>query len=119
MTVAVRSYEPAKMSAALLHDILTASRSCHWVERRAHLRHPCFMSAILKPVDAPQTQVSIFTREISRSGIGLLHFVRFEPGTLYRLEWPRQELGSDLLVEVLWCEPSGDGWYASGCRFVS
>lgn len=87
-------------------------------ERDAEKREPFFNPIALVTEKDKQRQFTCFSREISATGIGLLHCMAIEPGDVV-LTIPSKSLG-DIRIrsEILWCRPCGEGWYLSGARFV-
>lgn len=88
-------------------------------ERRAETRFPFAAPVRLRPRDASRRMVRGFSREISRSGLGLLAEAPLTPGELYCVTIDHE--GGPLLLEaqLVWCREVGDGWYLAGCRFIS
>jgi hypothetical protein len=61
--------------------------------------------------------VSAMTREISRTGIGLLHRGSVSPGeTTVRMASETREFEYRVLIE--WCHPCDNGMFMSGGRFL-
>lgn len=61
--------------------------------------------------------ISAMTREISRTGIGLLHRGAVSPGpVIVRMASETREFQYDVLLE--WCHPCDNGMFMSGGRFV-
>jgi hypothetical protein len=87
-------------------------------ERRAEKREPFFSLVRLSFADDSTREFTCFSRDISATGIGLLHFMAVEPGEIV-LKIPSKSFG-DVRVrcEVVWCQPCGEGWHLSGARFV-
>ena len=62
--------------------------------------------------------VSAMTREISRTGIGLLHRGSVTPGeTTVRMASETREFEYRVMIE--WCQPCDNGMFMSGGRFRS
>lgn len=80
---------------------------------RAQPRYPLFQPVTLR---RGLQCLSAFSRDISESGIGLLHDMPI--GGEYKIAI-RDGFGCEyeLTGEVLWCRPCGQGWYLSGVRF--
>ena len=74
--------------------------------------------ALIYPAAGRQTPASahcyVLTRDLSRSGLSLLHNAQLFPGQRIDIilngEPPR-------LIEVVWCRRIADGRYSAGCRF--
>ncbi len=62
--------------------------------------------------------ISAMTREISRTGIGMLHRGSVSPGEAsVRLASETREFEYQVLIE--WCHPCDNGMFMSGGRFLS
>jgi hypothetical protein len=64
---------------------------------------------------AAPTSCQVLTRDISRSGMNLLHKTQVFPGQMIDLTLPN---GQQRRLEVVWCRRLGMGCYSVGCRFV-
>jgi hypothetical protein len=100
------------MSSAQLHDLVLQAEADFLNDRRSEPRYPFFRSASIR-IDGHC--FSAFTREISTSAIGLLHY----------MELPLQEVEiviagkpQTLRARIERCQACGDGWYISGGTFV-
>lgn len=87
-------------------------------ERRSHDREPYFRPVIAAFTGGARArETACFSRDISPSGIGLIHDAPVEPGeTLLTID----SVSSGpirLRAEIIWCEACGNGWYLSGARF--
>src|SRR4051812_45857397 len=83
--------------------------------RRSEARYPFFRPA---SIQVDEQQYSAFTREISASGIGLLHNFKLKPGEFQISILSEQEYRVRVEVEILWCRACGEGWHISGGRFT-
>lgn len=62
--------------------------------------------------------ISAMTREISRTGIGLLHRGSVSPGeTTVRMASETREFEYRVMLE--WCQPCDNGMFMSGGKFLS
>lgn len=62
--------------------------------------------------------IAAMTREISRTGVGLLHRGSVSMGeATVKMASETREFEYRVLVE--WCHPCDNGMFMSGCRFVS
>lgn len=62
--------------------------------------------------------IAAMTREISRFGIGLVHKGSISPGEVtVRMASESREFEYQVLVE--WCQPSDNGMFLSGGRFLT
>jgi hypothetical protein len=98
--------------------LLSLARSEEHIDRRGEPRSPYFRP-ISVMLDGPQRrQYSAFSREISPSGIGLLHNMPLDPSEVtLAILGPRGE-ACRFRTHIMWCRPCGEGWYLSGGRFL-
>lgn len=87
-------------------------------ERRAHARHPFFRLVSISPNGDPSQRFSAFTRELSFSGVGLLHCMPVESGEVLVTIPSKQGNSVQLRTRILWCRSCGEGWYLSGGQFI-
>jgi hypothetical protein len=87
-------------------------------DQRVSQRYPFFRPVTITIGGCGGKKVSAFSRDISPSGIGLLHSMPLDTDRL-RLSIPWTE-GHPLEIrtDIRWCAPAGEGWYLSGGRFV-
>jgi hypothetical protein len=86
-------------------------------ERRGAPRFAFFTGATLRPASDPETLISVFSREISTIGIGLLHATPVGNGERFEVEIRVEDVCVRKPVTVVWCRPVAQGWHLSGCRF--
>lgn len=101
-------------AAAIDRLLISASRP---QERREAERFPFFQPVQIAINGKPSGQRA-FSREISQSGIGLVHEGPVQAGKVILTIDDGSVEPAKLNVELLWCRPCGDGWYISGGRFV-
>ena len=102
-----------------VHRLLTEARELDYqeqAERRSKVRYP-FFRAVTLVADADGRNYSAFTRDISRSGVGLLHSMRLQMGPA-TLAVPSEQTGMRARIDIVWCRPCGEGWYISGAEFI-
>ena len=92
-------------------------KACDEQEQRQDFRHPFFRPATVTREDG--TTYQVFTRDISRSGLGLLHKMPLEPGRIQVTIQLRTGTSVELEAELLWCEASRSSRFVSGARFLS
>ena len=88
------------------------------VEHRRAVRRPFLGSATVSLTGASSNAFTAFARDVSTLGIGLVHTQPIDCGeVVVRLH---QAGGRSIAfrTEILWCKDFGDGWYASGGRFL-
>jgi hypothetical protein len=103
---------------AAVERLLADARNDRGVERRVESRHPFFCPVFVMPQHDRSRRFSAFAREISRSGIGLLHNMKLSPGPATLVIVSSNGARRQFSAEVVWCRPMGEGWFISGCRFV-
>jgi len=108
---------PAQLVQDIVRELLEEAKPLQ-EERRAELRHPFFRPVqVIVEEGGGQRNYSCFSRDISFSGIGLLHNMPVRCGEAI-LTFPR-EAGGQFRVQatIRWCRPCGEGWYLSGAQF--
>jgi hypothetical protein len=103
---------------AAVDRLLADARDGKGAERRVEPRHPFFCPVFVMPQGDRSRRFSAFSREISRSGIGLLHNMKLQPGPATLVVASPNGRRRQFAAEVVWCRPCGEGWFISGCRFV-
>jgi hypothetical protein len=88
------------------------------VERRSNLRYPFFCPATLELEPGCRRLHSVFTRDLSRAGVGLLHNMPLPLQTAHLTISPENRDATLLPIALQWCRPCGDGWYVSGAMFL-
>lgn len=97
-----------------IQEILEAPQ---W-DRRATRRLPYFGPVVVALPDSPSVNLSAFARDISEGGVGLVHLMPLKEGeVILTLPLPSGQ-NVVLRTEIVWCRDFGDGWYASGARFL-
>lgn len=83
-------------------------------DRRKAVRSPFFQPVT---IELDGRRFAGFTRDLSPPGIGLLHRMPLDPGEVtVHLDWAGGTLRQRTLI--VWCRDVGEGWYASGGRFL-
>jgi hypothetical protein len=87
-------------------------------ERRSEIRYPFFTPVSIQLPDRLDKPLSAFSREISSSGIGLIHSSVLKPGPV-TLVVTRPKGGTrKIRTDIRWCRAAGEGWYFSGGKFL-
>lgn len=106
----------AILSDEELKALLTAAQGN--IDGRVDPRHAFFTTVLLRSATETTLTISAFSREISRSGLGLLHAAQIFSREFYEVDIRIVDLQVRRNAQVIWCRPVGNGWYLSGCRFV-
>jgi hypothetical protein len=105
-----------------VHDavtrILAEARDGSNPDRRDANRVPFFKPAEIRPVNSAGPRVSVFARDISADGIGLLHIMPLSCGEVVVRIPSRFKKVYELRVRIEWCQDCGEGWYMSGGRLL-
>lgn len=116
-TDSLKSDPLEKLFEELVHRLVDEAKEKN-TERRGEKRDPFFKPVRLAFVGEERRQFTCFSRDISPSGIGLLHYLTVEPGMVV-LTIPSEACGDvRIRAEIVWCRPCGEGWYVSGARFL-
>jgi hypothetical protein len=98
-----------------IHELVLEAYDEGKRDRREEVRYPFFRSVTLQ-VEGHRHPA--FSREISASGIGLLHNVELPQGEVEVTLPSRRGHSVRMRTKILWCRRCSDGWYISGGRFV-
>lgn len=92
-------------------------------ERRKHKRLDLDVSVQLERLDQDDITtlkfIQVVVTDISRSGIGFVSDQNLKVGTYYDTKiqiWTKEVI--DAVLEIVRCDPKGDGTYKYGCVFV-
>jgi hypothetical protein len=103
-------------SGMAIHELIVDAHHDHLKDRRSESRCPFF-----RPVSVqtePGTRFSAFTREISATGIGLLHNFELPLGEVELSIPHRRQHVIRVRTRILWCQDCGEGWFISGGQFI-
>lgn len=87
-------------------------------DRRSEQRVPYFAPVAISLEENPGVSLSAFSKDISLSGIGLVHVMPIKAGPVQVALTLPSGRTVKLLTEIMWCRHHGNGWYTSGGRFV-
>ena len=100
--------------SAILYDLLRKAHDSYERDTRSEMR---YSFCRLVSIRAGEVNYPGLSREISQSGIGLLHpeELPLEEVTICF----RSELADvSVRAQIQWCKPLGDGWFISGGPFT-
>jgi hypothetical protein len=100
-----------------LHPLLVEARANEQREDRWGIRYPFFRTVSITTEDGEQH--SAFSRDISASGIGLLHQVELPPCSVEISITSARGYAVQVRTRIVWCQSCGGGWYISGGQFVA
>ena len=101
-----------------IEELLDEAMAREQTDRRAEVRYPFFCHTHITLQDGLDRQFTAFSREISLSGVGLLHNMPLERQEVV-IAFNRQDGAPiHLRAEIVWCRPCGEGWYLSGGKFL-
>lgn len=104
----------------VVQRLLTEARELDYQEqseRRSKVRYPFYRAVTLVP-DGQGRSYSAFTRDLSRSGIGLLHSMPLDRGDATLTIPSERNAAVRTRISIVWCRPCGEGWYLSGGEFI-
>lgn len=101
-----------------IQELMGQARADDQMDRRGAARYPFFRPATLDNDREDLGPHQAFTRELSTTGIGLLHNVPLSIGPhKVAIRYGDGHVAA-FPTEILWCRPCGDGWYVSGGKFI-
>jgi hypothetical protein len=120
-------YKGVQLSSETFYAIIEALRSDNkgtkTVEKRQRPRVGLRARADIRVIGphGPGDPVSIHVRDLSKSGIGLMHNAALPPGTRFVLCFNSKAEGESqkLMFRVAQCRSFGDGCFAIGARLCS
>ena len=86
------------------------------LSRRMQQRYPFFHATTIR--GGHGTEQTAFCRDISRSGIGLLHRQPIELGRAVLNIADSEGDDQEVSLDVRWCQPAAQDWYLSGAQFA-
>jgi hypothetical protein len=102
-----------------IEQCIAAAASLASDDRRAHQRYPFFRRVTLNRDGVDDCRMTVFCRDVSPGGVGLLHNMPLNTGPVM-LHVPLDSgRVLDVHVDIKWCGPGGDTWYLSGGEFLS
>ncbi|REK09104.1 MAG: PilZ domain-containing protein [Planctomycetota bacterium] len=115
--MAIRAEEkPTLLSPGkAIYQLIVEAKAALRADRRSDVRYAFFRPVSLEMDDGHR--YSAFTREISETGIGLIHNMDLPEGEVEISV--RSDGGYSIRVRtrIVWCRACGEGWYISGGRF--
>ncbi len=85
-------------------------------DQRAEVRFPLFRPVMVSLANGQS--YSAFSREISTSGMGLIHNYELPPSEVELSICSEEGYSVKVRTQIIWCRACGEGWYISGGRFV-
>lgn len=100
-----------------VRSVLDAAKAAE-SELRAQKRVPCFRPIVMEIAETHGLQrYSAFTRDISATGLGFVHWMPVEPQEVAIYVCLGHDEVVKCPVDITWSLPCGYGWYISGGRF--
>lgn len=105
-----------KSAGKAIYQLIVEAQSKENKDRRRDVRY-AFFRPVSIDVDGGQ-RYSAFSREISSSGIGLIHNVELSNGEVEITVSSESGYSIRVRCKIMWCQPCGEGWFISGGKFV-
>jgi len=99
---------------AVVYDLLHEARDSYELETRSEMR---YSFCRLVTVQIGTATYSALTREVSQSGMGLLHRGEL-PLAEADITVPTEHATLRVRLQVRWCKRVGEGWFISGGEFL-
>jgi hypothetical protein len=112
MTLAEDTRSPGKA----IYQLIVEAQNDDKKDRRSEVRFAFFRPVSIKTDDGDC--YSAFSREISASGIGMVHNVALPAGEVEISISHEQDYAIRVRTQIVWCQACGDGWYISGGSFA-
>lgn len=99
-----------------IYQLIVEAKAALKTDRRAEVRYAFFRPVSIEMDDGHK--YSAFTREISETGIGLIHNMDLQEGEVEVSIHSDCGYAIRVRTQIMWCHSCGEGWYISGGRFV-
>jgi PilZ domain len=99
-----------------IYQLIVEAQSKENKDRRRDVRYAFFRPVSIQLDDGHQ--YSAFSREISSTGIGLIHNVDLPDRDVDITISSEQGYSIRVRTTIVWCQPCGEGWYISGGKFA-
>lgn len=99
-----------------IYQLIVEAQSLENKDRRRDVRYAFFRPVSVEVEDGHR--YSAFSREISASGIGLIHNIELPMGEVEINVSSEAGYSIRVRTQIVWCQPCGEGWFISGGRFV-
>lgn len=99
-----------------IYQLIVEAQNEENKDRRRDVRYAFFRPVSIELDDGHR--FTAFSREISASGIGLIHNLELPQGEVEISVSSEQGYAIRVRTQIMWCTPCGEGWYISGGKFV-
>jgi hypothetical protein len=100
-----------------IHRLVNEAQDDVNFQRRNEVRHPFVRPVTI--ISSEGIEVSALSRDISETGIGLVHECELPPTTVSLVITSRSGKHVRVAVRIRWCKPIGDQWSISGGEFLT
>lgn len=100
-----------------IYPLLVEARSNDKRKARRGFRYPFFHATTIE--NQSGNTFAAFSRDISASGIGLLHKMELPLEEVQLTTATERGNAVNVRAQIIRCEPCGEGWFVSGGNFVS
>ena len=113
--MAATSTETFQAPGRLIYQLVVEAQQDS-TDRRGDVRFAFFRPVIIETHDG--RSFGAFSREISESGIGLVHNFPLPKGNVEMRISHEDGYSIRVQTDILWCQECGQGWFITGGRFV-
>lgn len=99
-----------------IYQLIVEAQNEENKDRRKDVRYAFFRPVSIEVDDGHR--FTAFSREISASGIGLIHNIDLPKCEVEVSVSSEQGYSIRVRTKIMWCTPCGEGWYISGGKFV-
>jgi hypothetical protein len=108
--------EDTRSPGKAIYQLIVEAQNNEKKDRRHEVRFAFFRPVSIHADDG--SRYSAFSREISASGIGLIHNLALQPGEVEISISHEHGYSIRVRTQLVWCRPCGEGWFISGGRFA-
>jgi hypothetical protein len=105
-----------RVANELVHRLVNEAQDDVDFQRRNEVRHPFVRPVTIIGPDG--TEFSALSRDISETGIGLIHQRELRPTTVSLIITRRSGEAVKVAARIRWSKPIGDQWLISGGEFI-
>jgi hypothetical protein len=106
----------ARSPGKAIYQLIVEAQNTENRDRRRDVRYAFFRPVSIELDDGHR--YAAFSREISASGIGLIHNMDLPEGEIEISISSEAGYSIRVRTDIMWCQSCGEGWYISGGKFA-